>query len=79
MLYEFHSPAPVGSGNNPPMAAHEIDEHPDSKRIWATIEAVRNTTNPQIEELEIAIRELNSEIDALEEELYDWENQVAAE
>jgi hypothetical protein len=47
----------VGSWFHSPMTIAEIDAHPDADRIWATIEAMQNHVENEIERREEVIRE----------------------
>lgn len=46
-----------------PFTVNEIDTHPDSGHIWASIKAVRGFYDEQIEKLEAEIEALRARVD----------------
>lgn len=75
----FDATAPWSALCAEPMTASEIDSHPDSARIWATIEAARSTIKKDIErDTEETIKELQDECDDSDNRIKaltdDWES-----
>lgn len=78
---------PIGARGAEPLSLAEIDMHPDSNRIWATILQMRETHEAEFDEFEsdqiadlvkeheAAQKELDDEIEGLTEQVRDLESE----